>query len=285
MTSAFPDPLWPEEVEFQSDVAPSEWILPRLLPSILDGARGTPAGAIVPTGYPAYARVLHPLGEGTLHHPFVSWKENADRNGRIYHPLMQFQRIGVPVGEVFGPFRGSDQPSPGHLSKETCKVLYSTLVPWTSTPEVCWLGIWEGCGVLQVPGPNASVTLVHSSAQGDINDQRAARLQRMEEERTELAARARRAPTFDHPGRSYLLAKAPSSAICKLSRFPFGLTPNLVWPDDRAWCVGSEIDFDSTLVACSEECAAAILANDELEALPINAEDRLDIGGDVLNDQ
>lgn len=283
MTSALPGPLWPEEVELQSDLSPSEWILPRLLPSILERARGTPVGAVVPTGYPAYVRVLHPLGDES-HQPSVSWREIADRNGRIYHPLMQFQRIGVPVGEVVGPFRGSDQPSPGHLSKEMCNVLYSALTAWTSTPEDCWLGIWEGCGVLQVPGPNASVTLVHSSAEDDINDQRAARLQRTKDQRAELAARARQAPTFDYPGRSYLLAKAPSWAICKLSLFPFQVTPNLVWPDDRAWFVGSEIDFDSTLVACSEECAAALLANDELEALPIKAEDRLDIGGDAINE-
>jgi hypothetical protein len=47
--------------------------------------------------------------------------------------------------------------------------------------------------------------------------------------------------------------------------------------------VGSEVDLDSTLVACSEECATALLAIDGLEALPVNAGDRLDIGGDVLN--
>ncbi len=49
-------------------------------------------------------------------------------------------------------------------------------------------------------------------------------------------------------------------------------------------CVATEIDFDSTVVAASEECAAALLADDRLEALAVQPEDRLAIGGDVLND-
>jgi hypothetical protein len=284
MTTAFPDPLWPEEVELQFDLSSSEWILPRLLPSILERARGTPVGAIVPTGYPAYVRVLHPLGEGTLHHPFVSWKEVADRTGRVYHPLMQFERISVPLDERSGALRMDDKPSVADLGAALCGALYGALASWTSTPDTCWLGIWEGWGVLHTPGANAFVTLARSSSKGNADDELDAELQRMMDARTELSGRVRQSPRFDHPGRSYLLAKAPASAICELNRFPFHLTPNLAWPDDRAWCVGSEIDFDSTLVACSEECAEALLANDELETLLIDAEDRLDIGGDVLNE-
>lgn len=37
-------------------------------------------------------------------------------------------------------------------------------------------------------------------------------------------------------------------------------SPNLIWPEDRAWFLISEIDFDSTLIACSRECADGLLA-------------------------
>jgi hypothetical protein len=47
--------------------------------------------------------------------------------------------------------------------------------------------------------------------------------------------------------------------------------------------VGTEIDLDSTVVACSEACAAVLLDYEGLEALPVEPDDRLDIGGDVLN--
>jgi hypothetical protein len=100
---------------------------------------------------------------------------------------------------------------------------------------------------------------------------------------TALATRVHAAPLFEHPNRSYLLARAPVSAVAELSRFPLNITPSLAWPDDHAWCVATEIDFDSTVVAASAECAAALLADDRMEALPVHPDDRLDIGGDVLN--
>ena len=281
MSSIWPDPLWPEEVELQSDLTSSEWIFPRLLPSILSGGRGTPVAAVVPSGYPAYVRVLHPLGDES-HRPSVSWREIARETGRTYHPLMQFDRIKAFAGgrSVTSP---GNEPWPGHLSTELCRTLYETLAPWTKTPDVCWLGIWEGYGQLSAPGPRLSVSFF-SAGSRDQREEHAIAEQRMLNQWSDLAGRVRQLPTFDHPGRSYFLAKAPASSIWKLGRFPLGLTPNLVWPEDRSWCVGTEIDFDSTLVACSEECAAAVVANEALEALPINAQDRLDIGGDVLND-
>ncbi len=105
----------------------------------------------------------------------------------------------------------------------------------------------------------------------------------MAKQLTELSKNVRRAPRFAHPGRHYLLTKGPSMAICELGRPPLGISPSLTWPDDRSWCVGSEIDFDSTLVAASVECAEALLSDDRLEIMTVQPEDRLDIGGDVLN--
>jgi len=64
---------------------------------------------------------------------------------------------------------------------------------------------------------------------------------------------------------------------------PLSITPSLVWPDDRAWCVATETDFDSTLVGCSEECAEALVADERLEALQVPPDGRLDIDGDELN--
>ena len=45
--------------------------------------------------------------------------------------------------------------------------------------------------------------------------------------------------------------------------------PNLLWPEGREWVLVSEIDFDSTLVACSRACADALLASPDLEAVEI----------------
>ena len=59
-------------------------------------------------------------------------------------------------------------------------------------------------------------------------------------------------------------------------------TPNMWWPEDRAWFVATEIDFDSTLVACTRSCALGLLACD-LEVMEVSAETRLDIDGDTVN--
>jgi hypothetical protein len=43
-------------------------------------------------------------------------------------------------------------------------------------------------------------------------------------------------------------------------------SPNLWWPDDRAWCVASEIDLAWTYVGGTEALINDILANSQLEA-------------------
>lgn len=46
-------------------------------------------------------------------------------------------------------------------------------------------------------------------------------------------------------------------------------SPSLFWPADDAWCVASEIDFDSTLVGGSSALVQAITDSAALEAFAI----------------
>jgi len=96
VTDYWREPVWPEEVELQTDLAPSDWILPRLLPSILSVGGGTPVASVVPSGYPAYVRVLHPA-DLDCQHPSLTWREVAAWSGRTYHPLMQFEALKTPT--------------------------------------------------------------------------------------------------------------------------------------------------------------------------------------------
>jgi hypothetical protein len=217
-------------------------------------------------GYPAYVRVLHPASRPMEPVPSATWREVTDWSGRTYRPTMQFERVSVPRGPEQGPAPFNSPPRTGHMDEEMCAVLYDLLANWTSSTDI-WLGIWEGWGTFGYPQS--------MSFMGDPGTDFGL---------TELAARVHATPRFEHPNRSYLLARAPVSAVAELSRFPLSISPSLAWPDDRSWCVATEIDFDSTLVAAGEECPAALLAEDRLEALRVQPEDRLDIGGDVLND-
>lgn len=57
------------------------------------------------------------------------------------------------------------------------------------------------------------------------------------------------------------------------------LIVNVWWPEDRAWCVVTEIDSRETFVGCSSACARALLDDELLEAVPASLLDRLDDAG------
>jgi hypothetical protein len=283
MTNPWSDPVWPEDVVLQrEDLSPSDWLLPRLLP--FGSGLGTRVASIVPSGYPAYARILHPAGRTepdpvtTWRQVDVRWRDVADWSGRTYHPLMQFERLRLarPDSSYRPPY--GQEPDTGHLSSDQCRLLFATLERWTKTPEACWMGIWEGWDGLT----SGSWAIYSSDPENTGSRERQKELERINKDVEELAMRIDAAPRFDHPDRAYLLAKAASRSVCQLGQGLLGVMPNLVWPEDRAWCVATEVDFDSTLIAVSEECFAALLSEDGLEVLRVEAEDRLDIDGDEL---
>ena len=76
-------------------------------------------------------------------------------------------------------------------------------------------------------------------------------------------------PRLELPNRTYLLFSGPLTESPVFVN-PYHATrpqsPSLFWPADRSWCVASEIDFDSTIVAGSAELVAAVLASPGLEA-------------------
>ncbi len=96
-------------------------------------------------------------------------------------------------------------------------------------------------------------------------------------------------PRLRLPGRDYLLftGTLPAAASMGWHAAPecfVPQSPNLFWPHDRSWCVATEIDLDSTVVAGTNELVRAVLAAPGLEAWPVAADDSLssdsDRGGD-----
>jgi hypothetical protein len=53
---------------------------------------------------------------------------------------------------------------------------------------------------------------------------------------------------------------------------------NVWWPEDRAWCVMTEIDYSETYVGCSHACARALVADEQLQASTVTPLDRVDYG-------
>jgi hypothetical protein len=154
------------------------------------------------------------------------------------------QRIAKLARSQF-PAWGS-LPSQGHLPDAECRRLVPILRAFTSTPDRCYFGVWEGFGV------------------------------------PELQAFAKR-PRLTLPHRAYFLFPGPIDAVSSLSFGTFQQPPNLWWPEDRAWCVASEIDLTETYLAGSEACIKRVVGDPDLEAFQIALEGRVDIDGDLIN--
>ena len=88
------------------------------------------------------------------------------------------------------------------------------------------------------------------------------------------------------PGRDYLLFRGPVDSIMAFlaGDWPFwGHSPNIWWPEDRAWCVATDIDLYDTYVGGSQECIGTVLGNPRLEALPTILDASVSQGRDVIN--
>jgi hypothetical protein len=96
-------------------------------------------------------------------------------------------------------------------------------------------------------------------------------------------------PLVRLPHREYYLFAGPVGAAADFEAqsthgYVERKTPQLVWPADLAWCLATEIDFDSTLVGGSAALVDAIMAHPDLEAYPVPPDGDLTRRGDVLND-
>ena len=131
----------------------------------------------------------------------------------------------------------------GTLHVEQRRILVDHLRSATTTPDRCWFAMWEGFGGLD---------------DGGIR------------ERVEL------------PSRNYLLYSGPVDRTLE-SPHPFDQSPNLWWPEDRAWFVATEIDFDSTFVGGDDRLIAALASDQRLEALVILLSARADAAADRIN--
>jgi hypothetical protein len=191
--------------------------------------------SIVPAGFPAYVRIFHPAkrryGDQLAN---VRWSEIAAANSRQYHAAMQLTSLAGSFESYTDGQLGVFEAAPeiGSLPIELTEPLSMLLAEHTRTPDKAWFAFWEGFG--GIPG--------------------------------EIAA----APRFETAGRKYHLLTGSVAAARDGATEPWQQSANLWWAGDRAWCVATEIDLDTTYVGCNERTAAAIVGHAGLEALKVD---------------
>jgi hypothetical protein len=259
-----------------SGLVETDWVASRLRPF------GLGVASVVPDGFPAYSRILHPARG--INDEQIRWADVAVKSGSTMHRLAQFHAISQPpvaVSEVaVGP------PEPGNLPPNLFRVLCAALAKHTSTPDSCWFCLWDGYGWLHDSGvslmefrPIGTFVSPTSTFAGATDSVSLSPV---------LRAAVSSGPRVNLPYRDYLLFEGPLEAATELGWImPGGAfvpqSPNLIWPHDHAWCVASEIDLLCTLVAGSNALAENLSADPRLEVWRVFAGDPVSADSDGKN--
>jgi hypothetical protein len=237
------------------DLTPAAWIAPRL------GAFGSGVHGVIPAGFEAYARILHPAESSRQER--VRWSAVAAACGKVAHRLMQFHiLVGVAPTEYdveSGAWTGS-VPDHGNLEPNSFAALLDVLARHSQRSQQCWFGLWEGYGM--------PFGTERSTGEGAP--------------RIDFDAR------LELPQRNYVLFGGPLDSAVEIGHWAtrdwfLPHSPNIFWPDDRSWCVASEIDLYCTYVSGSRALIDDLLADHRLEVWEAHLDDPVSHDSDVLN--
>ncbi|MGH2596746.1 MAG: hypothetical protein ACRDH7_12385 [Actinomycetota bacterium] len=232
---------------------------------------GFTVGSLIPAGFEAYARILHPIRRVEGDVGTARWADLARERGKRMHPLVSFEAlVGGRDREEIEDW--DDLVPLEELPEREAIVLATHLGPLTADPDRCWFALWNGYGSFGPPGGYSYVVEPDGSwlVQDDTRADARAFFEELARYPLVRTLWSRSQPSF--PGREYLLFHGSLDA---LESFHLGIwwqPPNLWWPDDRAWFVATEIDGYDTFVGGSRRCIEAVVASPDLEALPIDAD-------------
>lgn len=231
---AFSDVTWSESVD------EAIWIRERLAPF-----HAFIVSSVVPGGFDAYARILHPvLARGSAPRRVLRWSDVAAWTGTTLRRDAQFHSVALPPARPAGEPPWDGPPEEGNMDPDDAEALTEILRSKTSTPESCWFCLWEGFGWVDEVVPAA----VWNGSRVRL------------------------------PNRDYLLYGGPVQSVVLIAeggRQPAAQSASLWWPADRAWCVATEIDLPWTYVGGTAPLIESVLHDPRLEAVAAAPEDPL----------
>jgi hypothetical protein len=244
----------------------------------------------------------------------TTWTAAASAFGTTMHPLAQWQRIvrtpvdrdwHVRIADDGREFTSPEEGAlpPGHLAAITEK-----LIEATTTPDDGFAAIWEGWGgLVGFYGSAPSRAFLgfsddpHHQALLDqsVHDRFNNPFAKATWQPGMLSDEISRGPRLHLPDRDHVLFSAAPSVFTEpdwqldapwrdrpaeeQGFAPQAQHPSILWPEDHAWVMVSEIDFDSTIVAGSHELVRAICSDERIEALPLREGADLSWDADDVN--
>lgn len=246
---------------------------------------------LMPAGYESYVRVFHrpdqgqPDGESA-----TSWAEVARGHGTQLHPEAQWTALtrGRPASPHHAsPETSTDEPTPGSLDPMQLGRLSVLLAAHTTTPEQCHYALWEGTGKspsswdriprfrlpgrthwLFAPVPVAEVPACSVELEVSGNEEQA----RQPDGIRGLMVLGR--PKKHQDSHDWVQWQREHGLV---------QSPSWWWPEDRAWVVHSEVDYDSTLIGGTRALANELVGDPDLECLEVTPTTSLMVHADQLN--
>jgi hypothetical protein len=259
-------------------VAADWWDLSRV------GSTPAAVGFLIPDGFEAYARILHPAHDRDR--DAVTWATVAEETGTTLHPEAQWHRLSGgrqydPRGEGEQPRRWpGNEPSVGNLDRPLLEVLARHLGRHTSTPEDSVVAFWVGYGLWPRAWDGAPTTprpvresYLFRRAVDDVPTLCA-------------EAPAVRLALGDTGGTTWWFSDGRTTAPSadeQLAMGGFWQSPSAWWPADHAWATSNDTDLDSTLVGGTKALVDELLADDRLEVLPWPRDGSLWASADRVN--
>ena len=255
------------ELRAADDAHTADWVV---LGVRKKGSDGT-VGSLVPAVFERYARVLHPAYRDETTE--VRWAEVASANRGVMHPAAEW-------GSLTGSWkldRQADlwdrQPCIGRLPERLAERLAETLALHTRDPDRCNFGVWEGWG---------EPMLMFLFKKGTPDEaQRRAR----EQADAQIAAWGTlldHAPKFLLPHRKMHLLEGPLRSIREFYE-RYRNPPSIWWPEDRDWCVATDIDLMSTYVGGNHDAIQALLDDEQIEAPAVAVDQSIAWEADSVN--
>jgi hypothetical protein len=230
-------------------------------------------GSVVPAVFDAYARVFHPGSRGSGENAVeVRWAEVAAANGRLMHAAAEWGSLTGSWQLEGQPGVWDQGPRTGELPELLAMRLAAILENHTGANR-CFFGVWEGWGT-------PSVTMAfHERTPDEVREwQREA----VEAEIAGWCELIGRGVSLRLPDRPMWVLEGPVAAVGDFYA-PYRNRPSLWWPEDRAWCVGTDIDLMTTYVGGTSELIDALLADDQLESFAVSVDQRIDWKADTIN--